>query len=215
MIINTLFVVLCNLNGEELWLAVRLYFFALAPIVIAFYHLTKRKVSISIALTLLLSFFIAAIGWEIWITYGIYDGLSVSERRSEMLNCAIPQDINWILNSLGDVLVIWIGLFLLKRIFKKSVSPLKKWRWSAFTILFCWFIFQNIYVEAFFYHLQLGNNGDLSWAPLNPLGSYYNPILFTIFDRPITLQTQSTWIIMTPIIYYSAIYFNNKYNEVD
>ena len=87
--------------------------------------------------------------------------------------------------------------------------------WYAFTILFFWFMLQNIYVEAFFYHLQLGNNGDLSWAPLNPLGSYYNPILFKIFERPITFQTQSTWLLMSPIIYYLAIYLNNKYDNVN
>ena len=205
----------CDLNDNELWLVIRLYFFALAPILLSLYYWRQKKVSPSTALTLFYSFIIAAVGWEIWITYGLSGGLPVSERRSEMLNCAIPQNLNWILNSLGDVLVVWIGLFLIKRIFKDSVSPLKKWNWYAFIILSFWFISQNIYVEAFFYHLQLGNNGDLSWAPLNPLGSYYNPVLFTILDRPITFQSQSTWVLMSPIIYYLAIYLNNKYDDIN
>ena len=205
---------LCNLSGNELWLVVRLYFFALTPIFLFLYYWKQKKVSIGTALTLLFSFIIAALGWEIWITFGIWDGLPVSDRRSEMLNCAIPQNLNWVLNSLGDVLVVWIGLFLIKITFRNSFSPLKKWNWYAFSLLFIWFILQNIYVEAFFYHLQLGNNGDLSWAPLNPLGSYYNPVLFKIFERPITFQTQSTWILMSPIIYYFAIYFNNKYDDI-
>ena len=203
----------CDLNDNELWLVIRLYFFAITPVLLSLYYWKKKKISISTALTLVYSFIIAAIGWEIWITYGLSGGLPVGERRSEMLNCAIPQNLNWVLNSLGDVLVVWIGLFLIKRIFKNSISPLKKWNWYAFTILFFWFILQNIYVEAFFYHLQLGNNGDLSWAPLNPLGSYYNPILFKIFERPITFQTQSTWILMSPIIYFLAIYLNNKHKD--
>jgi len=203
---------LCNLSSDELWIATRLYFFAISPICLSIYYLKNKKVSISIALTLCFSFLIAAIGWEIWINYGLSGGLPVSERRSEMLNCAIPQDINWLLNSLGDVLIVWVGLFLIKKLFKAK-SPLKKWNWSAFVVLFIWFIGQNIYVEAFFYHLQLGNNGDLSWAPFNPLGSYYNPILFEIMNRPITFQSQSTWVLMSPVVYYIAIYFNNKFDK--
>ena len=205
----------CDLNDNELWLVIRLYFFALTPILLSIYYWKQKKVSTPTALTLFYSFIIAAVGWEIWITYGLSGGLPVSERRSEMLNCAIPQNLNWVLNSLGDVLVVWIGIFIIKRLFKNSISPLKKWNWYAFTILFFWFMLQNIYVEAFFYHLQLGNNGDLSWAPLNPLGSYYNPVLFKIFERPITFQTQSTGLLMSPIIYYLAIYLNNKYDNVN
>ena len=69
---------------------------------------------------------------------------------------------------------------------------------------------QNIYVEAYFYHMQLGLNGDLSWAPLQPLGSWYNPVLFKISENPITFQSQSSWVIMTPIIYCLSIYFYKK-----
>ena len=83
-------------------------------------------------------------------------------------------------------------------------------KWRAFFILFVWFIAQNIYVEAFFYHLQLGSNGDLSWAPLQPFGSWYNPTLFEIGGNLITFQSQSSWVIMTPIVYYLLIYFNRK-----
>lgn len=201
----------CDLSNDELWLVIRLYFFALAPILLSFYYLKQKNISTATAFTLLVSFFIAAIGWEIWITYGLWDGLSVNERRSEALNCAVPQNLNWILNSLGDLFVVWIGLFLLKIWFKNSDSHLRKWNWTAFIILFSWFLLQNIYVEAFFYNQQLGSNGDLSWAPLNPMGSYYNPILFKIMERPITFQTQSTWILMSPTVYWLIIYFNNKF----
>ena len=44
--------------------------------------------------------------------------------------------LNWILNSLGDLLIVWIGLFLLKIWFKNSNSHLRKWNWTAFIILF-------------------------------------------------------------------------------
>ena len=64
--------------------------------------------------------------------------------------------------------------------------------------------------EAYFYHMQLGLNGDLSWAPLQPLGSWYNPVLFKISENPITFQSQSSWVIMTPIIYCLSIYFYKK-----
>ena len=208
---------MCNLNNEELWLIIRLYFFALTPIVLALYYFKKNKININTAITLCLAFFICAFGFEIWLTYGLIDGLPVSLRRSEALNCAIPQDLNWVLNSLGDVLVVWIGLFIVKKIFIKSFNPFEKWNWSVFIVFFVWFVAQNIYVEVFFYHLQLGSNGDLSWGPLMPLGSYFNPILFEISGRPVTFQSQSTWLLMTPIIYLITIYLNKKSlkNEVN
>ena len=81
---------------------------------------------------------------------------------------------------------------------------------GAFSIFLLWFIIQNIYVEAFFYHLQLGANGDLSWAPLQPLGSWFNPTIFKIAGRSITFQAQSSWILMTPIVYLISIYFYKK-----
>ena len=61
---------MCNLNNEELWLIIRLYFFALTPIVLALYYLKKNKININTAITLGLTFFICAFGFEIWLTYG-------------------------------------------------------------------------------------------------------------------------------------------------
>ena len=103
---------MCNLNNEELWLIIRLYFFALTPIVLALYYLKKNKININTVITLCLTFFICAFGFEIWLTYGLIDGLPENLRRSEAMNCAIPQDLNWVINSSGDVLLVWIGLFI-------------------------------------------------------------------------------------------------------
>jgi len=200
----------CNLNNFELWIVIRLYVAASIPLILAAYYIAKNKVSYSKSRVLIWSFIIAAVGWEIWLTYGLAGGLPVNERRSIALSCAIPQNLNWVLNSLADVLIIWIGLFLVKKLYSKKPSPFLRWKWGAFFILLIWFLAQNIYVEAFFYHLQLGSNGDLSWAPLQPLGSWYNPTLFKINGNPITFQSQSSWTIMTPIIYYLLIYFNTK-----
>jgi len=50
----------------------------------------------------------------------------------------------------------------------------------------------------------------LSWGPLMPFGSYFNPTLFEISGRPVTFQSQLTWVLMTPIIYFLTLYFNNK-----
>ena len=80
-------------------------------------------------------FLFVLLDFEIWLTYGLIDGLPVNLRRSAALNCAVPQDLNWILNSLGDVLIVWIGLFLVKKIFSKSSNPFNKWNWSVF---FCY-----------------------------------------------------------------------------
>ena len=200
----------CDLNSFELWIVTRLYIAASIPLILATYYILKNKVSYAKSRVLLWSFIIVAIGWEIWLTYGLAGGLTVDERRSIELSCAIPQNLNWLLNSLADILIIWIGLFLVKVFYKNKPSPFLGWKWGAFFILFIWFMAQNIYVEAFFYHLQLGSNGDLSWAPLQPLGSWYNPTLFEIGGNPITFQSQSSWVIMTPIVYYLLIYFNRK-----
>ena len=200
----------CDLNSFELWLVIRLYIAASIPLILAIYYILKNKVSYRNSKVLIWSFIFAAIGWEIWLTYGLAGGLPVDARRSIALSCAIPQNLNWLLNSLADVLIVWIGLFLVKILYKKIKSPFISWKWGAFLILFVWFVAQNIYVEAFFYHLQLGSSGDLSWAPLQPLGSWYNPTLFQIGGNPITFQSQSSWVIMTPIVYYLLIYFNRK-----
>lgn len=200
----------CDLNYTEYWLVTRLYIAAFIPIVLSIYYIIKSKVSSRVTLTLISAFLIVSLGWEIWLTYGLGGGLSVDERRSAALNCAIPMNINWLLNSLADVLIVWIGLFLVKFLYRNKKSPFLKWNWGAFTIFLLWFVIQNIYIEAFFYNLQLGSNGDLSWAPLHPLGSSFNPTLFKIAGRPITLQAQSSWVLMTPIIYLISIYFSRK-----
>lgn len=114
---------MCNLTNEELWLVVRLYFFAVTPIFLVSYLLFRKKINYNTIVVLALTFFICAFGFEIWLTYGLMDGLPVSLRRSEALNCAVPQDLNWILNSLGDVLIVWIGLFIVRLIFSKSFDP--------------------------------------------------------------------------------------------
>ena len=201
---------MCELTNDELWLVVRLYTFAFSPVILGLYYLIKKNIRLNTSITLCLTFFICAAGFELWLTYGLFDGLPVSERRSEALNCAIPQDLNWVLNSLGDVFIVWIGLFLVKKIFNKTINPFEKWNWSVFFVFLFWFVGQNIYVEVFIYHLQLGVSGDLSWGPLMPLGSYYNPTLFEIYGRPVTFQSQLTWLLMTPIVYFLAIYLNNK-----
>jgi len=201
---------MCELTNDELWLVVRLYAFALSPVILGLYYLIKKNIRYNTSIILCLTFFICAAAFELWLTYGLFDGLPVSERRSDALNCAIPQDLNWVLNSLGDVFIVWIGLFLVKKIFNKTINPFEKWNWSVFIVFLFWFVGQNIYVEVFIYHLQLGVSGDLSWGPLMPLGSYYNPTLFEIYGRPVTFQSQLTWVLMTPIVYFLAIYLNNK-----
>ena len=205
----------CGLDSKEFWIVVRLYLFASIPLILSIYYLLiVKKFSKSVFIILLSSFLIAVFGWELWLTYGLAGGLPVDLRRSAALSCAIPINLNWVLNSLGDVLVVWIGLFLVKLAYKNNDAPFVKWKWGAFFIFLSWFIVQNIYIEAFFYDLQIGSNGDLSWAPLQPLGSWFNPVLFKIVGNPITLQAQTSWIIMTPVVYFITIFFKSKYNDI-
>ena len=68
-------------------------------------------------------------------------------------------------------------------------------------------MFQNILVEIVIYHHQVGGNALLSWAPMMPLGSWFNPKLQVLGDRTVALQTQSAWIIGSFVFYYLSIYF--------
>lgn len=204
----------CGLNDFEFWIVVRLYLAAFITVFLGVNHVFFKKKLTPKLKVLFWSFVIAASGWEIWLTYGIGGGLAVDDRRSIALSCAVPQNFNWLLNSLADVFIVWIGLLLVEKLFKKRGSAFLKWEWKVTLVLFLWFVAQNIYVEAFFYHLQLGSNGDLSWAPLQPLGSWYNPTLFKINGNPITFQSQSSWVLMTPVVQFLAIYFKkNKRKE--
>ena len=200
----------CGLNDFEFWIVVRLYFAASIPVFLLLRHIFLKKNISHVSKVLIWSFVIAAVGWEIWLTYGLGGGLEVDERRSIALSCAVPQNVNWLINSLADVFIVWIGILLVDTLFKKRESVFLKWEWKATVVFFLWFVAQNIYVESFFYHLQLGSNGDLSWAPLQPLGSWYNPTLFKINGNPITFQSQSSWVLMTPVVQLLAIYFKNK-----
>ena len=200
----------CGLNAVENGLVTRLYIFASIPVVLGIYFALLRKIDRPRLYTLLGVFIIAAIGWEIWLTYGIAGGLPVDMRRSAAMTCAIPTHLNWILNSLADVMMAWLGLLLVQLAYRKKSSPFERWHWPAFAILLVWLIGQNVYVEAFVYHLQLGSNGDLSWAPMHPLGSWYNPTLFILGGSKVTLQAQMSWMFMTPIVYALAIYFHKR-----
>ena len=200
----------CGLNDFEFWIVARLYFAASIPVFLLLRHIFLKKNISYVSKVLIWSFVIAAIGWEIWLTYGLGGGLEVDQRRSIALSCAVPQNVNWLMNSLADVFIVWVGILLVDKLFKERGSVFLKWEWKATAVLFLWFVAQNIYVESFFYHLQLGSNGDLSWAPLQPLGSWYNPTLFKINGNPITFQSQSSWVLMTPVVQLLAIYFKNK-----
>ena len=86
-----------------------------------------------VLLTLISSFVIAALGWELWINYGLLNGEEVNLRRSEALSCAIPMNINWIVNSLGDTGIVWFGILLVRWIFRNKESFKKFFLVNSFT----------------------------------------------------------------------------------
>ena len=196
----------CGLEPFEVRRVSVVYSAASAPLILSAYLILKNKMERWVLLTLISSFVFAALGWELWINYGLLNGEEVNLRRSEALSCAIPMNINWIVNSLGDTGIVWFGILLVGWIFRNKES-FKKFYWSVFLVLFAWFMFQNILVEIVIYHHQVGGNALLSWAPMMPLGSWFNPKLQVIGDRTVALQTQSAWIIGSFVFYFLAIYF--------
>jgi len=159
------------------------------------------------------SFIVCALGWEIWFTYGLINGESVIERRTDVLNQWIPLHLNWILNSLADAGTVCLGgLYLMWVLNNKEQSIFLKWRWGPFLILLAWCIGQNVLVELFLYYDQLSEGKNLSWAPLIPTGNIYNPLIFEFNGRSVMFQTQLPWIILPPFLYMTVIKLANKRN---
>ena len=161
------------------------------------------------------SFIVCALGWEIWFTYGLINGESVIERRSDILNQWIPLHLNWILNSLADAGTVCLGgLSLIWLVGNKQNNVFDSWKWSSFFILAIWCVGQNIFVELFLYYDQLGEGKNLSWAPLIPTGNIFNPVLFEFNSRSVMFQTQLPWLILPPILYLAVIRLAKKFNNL-
>ena len=161
------------------------------------------------------SFIVCALGWEVWFTYGLINGESVIERRSDILNQWIPLHLNWILNSLADAGTVCLGgLWLVWMMSNKKNNIFDSWKWSSFFILAIWCIGQNIFVELFLYYDQLGEGKNLSWAPLIPTGNIFNPVLFEFNGRSVSFQTQLPWLILPPILYLAVIRLGKKLNSL-
>ena len=183
---------------------------AFAPFILALYLIFRNKMKMWVSYTLISTFIVAAFGWEIWINFGLIDGDPVDLRRSSSLSCALPQNINWLLNSFADVGIVWFGILIVLWLYRNNPKPFEQFTWLAFSTLFAWFIAQNIFVETIIYYNQVGGGASLSWAPLMPLGPYWSPELISFGEREVTFQSQSTWVLATPIVYRIAIYFHKK-----
>ena len=197
------------MSFEEIRVITIVYLAVLLPLVI--YFTNKSKIPSWIPSFYIVSIVVCALGWELWFTYGWIDGDPVNIRRSVALNTWLPQNINWLMNSLADAGTIGLGgLYLTWLLCSRDNTIFIRWSWRAFSIFMLWCIAQNIGVEMFLYHDQLAEGKMLSWAPLAPFGSYYNPELFSFNGRRIMFQTQIPWIILPAIIYKGAIFFNKE-----
>jgi hypothetical protein len=202
----------CGLDTVEWRRTIIVYLSAMAPIILSLYLIYKNKMKRWISLTLVSSFLIAALGWEIWVNFGLVDGDPVNFRRSDAMTCAIPMEINWLVNSLADTGIVWFAIILVYWIFPKRGLEYEKFQLVFLSMFFIWFMGQNFLVEAVIYHNQVGGDAEISWAPLMPFGPYFNPILISFGDRDITLQSQSAWIIGTIVFYSISVYFYKKTN---
>ena len=194
------------LSFEQLRLVIVVYLSALMPLIlIPILH--RQKLIPSWVLRFYGAMFVVcALGWELWFNYGLVAGDSVSVRRVDILNQMIPLHINGLLNSLADAGTICCGgLLLVWLLMGRGDSVYREWNWRVFSLLMVIFIGQNIFVEMFLYHDQLADGEHLSWAPLSPLGMWFDPILFQFNDRSIRLSSQLPWLILTPLLYLGLI----------
>ena len=196
---------------EEARVIVVVYTAVLLPLIIYFFN--KSKIPSWVPSFYLIAVIVCALGWEIWFTFGWLDGDPVDIRRSAALNTWLPKNINWLMNSMGDAGAVLLGGFWLMWLtHNKDNSVFLEWKWSAFIVLLAWCIGQNILVEMFLYHDQLAEGKPLSWAPLSPLGPYFNPILFEFNNRTIMLQSQMPWLILPWFFYMTLINLNKSKN---
>lgn len=195
-----------GLTFEQLRLVVIVYSSAIIPL-LAIPILHDRKLIPSWVLPFYIkTFFLCLIGWEIWFNYGLVAGDSVNIRRADVLNQMIPLHINGLLNSLADagticcgtLLVVWLAM-------GRQDFVYRQWSWKVFSLLLVVFLGQNIMVEMFLYHDQLADGKVLSWAPLSPLGHWFNIVLWEFQGRSIMLASQLPWLIATPLIYGGLI----------
>ena len=194
---------------EEARVIVVVYTAVLLPLIIYFFN--KSKLPSWVPSFYIIAVIVCALGWEIWFTFGWLDGDPVDIRRSAALNTWLPKNINWLMNSMGDAGAVLLGGFWLMWLtHNKDNSVFLEWKWSAFIVLLAWCIGQNILVEMFLYHDQLAEGKSLSWAPLSPLGPYFNPILFEFNNRTIMLQSQMPWLILPWFFYMTLINLNKS-----
>ena len=130
------------MSPEELRIIIIVYASAIIPLILLCALWTKIPKWI---LKLYVIFFlVCAFGWEVWFNYGLFNGDSVNLGRSDVLNQWLPQDINWILNSMADAGTISLGgLYLVWVASKKNPNVFKKWSWGSFIILLVWCVGQN------------------------------------------------------------------------
>ena len=194
---------------DEIRIIFTIFASAFLPIIILL--LLRSRLKIWIFKYYFTTLIICILGWELWFTYGILGGDTVEIRRSEFLNSWIPQNINWLLNSLADAGTVCLGgLLLTYLIFRRSTEIYTKWRLGPFLVFYSWCLLQNVYVELFVYQDQLAQGNELSWAPLSPAGNLFNPMLFKWGNKSLYLQTQMPWILFGPIAYWLAIKFAKK-----
>ena len=113
----------------------------MAPIILSLYLIYKNQMKKWIALTLLSSFLIAALGWEIWVIFGLVDGDPVNLRRSGAMTCAIPMEINWLVNSLADTGIVWFAIILVYWIFPKRALKYEKFQLVFLSMFFIFRLF--------------------------------------------------------------------------
>jgi len=139
------------MSYEELRVVIVVYVSALLPIYILFFRMKNHPLQKWLKSIYAFSFLTCALSWELWFTYGWINGDSVSNRRSDSLNTIIPQDINWLLNSMADAGAISIGgIVLIWLIFKKQSHFFESWNWQYFIALLTFTLSQNILLRCFF-----------------------------------------------------------------
>ena len=95
------------MSFDEVRVITVVYFAVFIPLLI--YIFRKSALPSWVPTFYIVGIVVCALGWELWFTFGWLNGDPVNIRRSETLNYWLPQNINWLMNSMGDSGTVLLG----------------------------------------------------------------------------------------------------------
>ncbi len=150
-----------------------------------------RKVPLWVTKVYLITFAIMLLGAELWMSLGLVNGESYSDRASDR-KCTISSVINAVIMSAGDGLIGVLQVYIVRQVLGHNAFD--KWNPKALALMLLIGVGQNIPVT---YIMRKDISvGKISWAPLMPIQCLN------------IIQIQEAWILQSVLMYGILVKFN-------